>query len=597
MVARLLSNAMFRKPDIAVVRRLAQTELSPYLGGIITSDMSLSQVNALQGAKAVLKKFKDLEDEQAGARAVEKFLECNDACGSFELKPESLFDEELIEGVKSLLDDWLHPDGVPIGLSEIFDHTTLGAGKSIKAEETDFYSKLFNSTLSTQNPDLYVLYCTAITRNPTWAQAEAARDSMYGRLVVDAGSLSTVPKEFGIRRTIISEGVLDGLFQQGIRGVLESILRKRVGISLSAQPDLNREAARRGSINGSDATIDLRSASDLIARFGLCHRILPRYFVTWLDRCRGHSVRLPSGEIRELHMMSSMGNAFTFPLQTMIFSAIVITCYRLLGIKVVKPRPPSERPFGLVPEMGKLQGSSEPGSFGVFGDDIVVRREAYEYVCHALELFGFRVNVDKSFNSGDFRESCGKDYWRGHLVRGIYIKSLASRSDCYSAINRLIRWSARTGIKLHFLISYLWSCVDTVYIPAHDGDGEGIKAPLSLASPDFYDFHTRIPIYRAWVVKAESWRVPTEDGVTFHGLPRSFRYNGAGLTIALVTGCLRDGRIGRRLNDDQPKRSKVQQRRTPFWDNLLAEDYEGLRDGTWQGAVADYASWCSRPIE
>lgn len=426
--------------DYALLQRLAREEL-PEFEAFITSDMSLSQVDALQGAKAVFKKLEDLVHPDADRLALEKFFECNEVCRSFALRPSRYLDDELVEMVTDTLERWLHPGGLPIGLSEIFDNAALGSGANIKSDSDCFYTKLFDSPLSATHSSLYVLYRTAISRNPTWARAEKARSAIHGEAEVIAGSITTVPKQFTIKRTVITEAVLNMFFERGLGLSTDRCLEANTGINLSTQPDFNRELARRGSIDGSFATIDLRSASDLIALL-LCKRILPRYYNAWLERLRLAFVRRPNGQIEELFMISSMGNGFTFSLQTIIFAAIVFTCYNLLGIKVQRPILPKRTSKS---DYFDFKTSGEPGNFGVFGDDIVVRREAYHFVCHALSLFGFVVNADKSFNTGDFRESCGSDFWRGHPVRGVYIKNLKSTTDCYSAINRLIRWSSQIG--------------------------------------------------------------------------------------------------------------------------------------------------------
>jgi hypothetical protein len=72
----------------------------------------------------------------------------------------------------------------------------------------------------------------------------------------------------------------------------------------------------------------------------------------------------------------------------------------------------------------------------VNGDDIIVPVEWYEAVCHALELFGFKVNRDKSWSDPYcFRESCGVDVYN----RNICTPTRLSRRfrDVASAISKV----------------------------------------------------------------------------------------------------------------------------------------------------------------
>jgi hypothetical protein len=49
----------------------------------------------------------------------------------------------------------------------------------------------------------------------------------------------------------------------------------------------------------------------------------------------------------------------------------------------------------------------------VYGDDLIVPVDHVQTVVQTLELFGAQVGSDKSFWTGRFRESCGKEYFNG----------------------------------------------------------------------------------------------------------------------------------------------------------------------------------------
>jgi len=255
---------------------------------------------------------------------------------------------------------------------------------------------------------------------------------------------------------------------------------------------------------------------------------------------------MPDGSVVELHMISSMGNGFTFPLQTMIFAAVVIVAYQLHGMHYAFRR--SRSKTGLV-------------NIGVFGDDIIVDRKVYDYVVQKLPLFGFSVNVDKSFNAGYFRESCGKDYWQGVLVRGVYIQDLTYETDCYSAINRLIRWGWRASLDVKPLVIPFMRRCRFLPIPPRDGDDEGVHVPEAL-SPGFYSIDTRSALYRVCESSARSWS-PHPSGIRRVSYNKTRPINWDGIVVAFVGGFLRDGRFSVR---SESKRSKVRQRSVPYWD-------------------------------
>jgi hypothetical protein len=58
----------------------------------------------------------------------------------------------------------------------------------------------------------------------------------------------------------------------------------------------------------------------------------------------------------------------------------------------------------------------------VFGDDLIVPSDEASQVTTDLELFGLKVNPHKSFWTGKFRESCGRDYYSGVDVTPVYMK-------------------------------------------------------------------------------------------------------------------------------------------------------------------------------
>lgn len=199
-----------------------------------------------------------------------------------------------------------------------------------------------------------------------------------------------VPKNSKTDRAIAIEPRWNIFFQKAYGKLIRRKL-KRVGIDLDSQKK-NQALARDLNF----ATIDLSSASDTMS-WGLVMDLLPFDWFTALDALRCES-SLVNDEFVELNKFSSMGNGFTFELESLIFWALSkATCHFILG---------RETTFDLT----------------VFGDDIIVPVSCYEKLCEVLSVCGFSVNKQKSFGTGLFRESCGKHYFDGFNVTPFYLK-------------------------------------------------------------------------------------------------------------------------------------------------------------------------------
>jgi hypothetical protein len=163
----------------------------------------------------------------------------------------------------------------------------------------------------------------------------------------------------------------------------------------------NQRMAQVGSYDGSLATLDLSEASDRVANWHVEELFQDwPHFLEGVQACRSTRVKVPSGEVIPLQKFASMGSALTFPMETMIFLSIsLLVCGRAL-----KPSP-------RWPQFKRLTGKVR-----AYGDDIIVPAGKAEEVIETLETFGFKVNRRKSFWTGPFRESCGKEYFGGQDV-------------------------------------------------------------------------------------------------------------------------------------------------------------------------------------
>jgi hypothetical protein len=240
----------------------------------------------------------------------------------------------------------------------------------------------------------------------------------------------TVPKTALTDRTIGIEPDFNIFVQLGIGGMIRTRL-KRVGCDLDYGWERNAELARKGSLDGSLSTVDLSSASDRIS-YKLVRELLPEDWFSALSRCRTPFAKV--GEFPFLmRKFSSMGNGYTFELESMIFLALSQACVQLSGLPV--------------------------DDVAVFGDDIVVPSEAFALLEYSFTQFGFEINRSKSYSTGYFRESCGAHFFAGRDCKPVYVKDLINdESQFYKIANALRLLSYRVfGVDIHhtrFLPAY-----------------------------------------------------------------------------------------------------------------------------------------------
>lgn len=218
--------------------------------------------------------------------------------------------------------------------------------------------------------------------------------------------VTTVPKTAKGPRVIAVEPSWRMFIQQGLfRSLTDSIERRGLPPRFS-DSSRNRDLAREGSISGTWATIDLSNASDSVS-LTLVNDLLSGRpeFRDALFACRSPQALLPDGTTLTLKKFAGMGSATCFPIESMVFTAI--------AVMAMAPRKKSGRV--ILPIDRKVVGRVT-----VYGDDIIVPSTAYTAVTDALALFGFSVNLKKSFVKGRFRESCGGDFFDGHDVH--YVK-------------------------------------------------------------------------------------------------------------------------------------------------------------------------------
>lgn len=217
----------------------------------------------------------------------------------------------------------------------------------------------------------------------------------------------SVPKTANKARVIAMEPTNVQYVQQSL---LREFTRHFSGgspfVDLSDQ-EPNRRMAQRGSVDGSLSTIDLSEASDRVA-LDLVRAVFKRFplLLEFLEGTRSSRADVPGYGVIPLAKFASMGSALCFPVESIVFATIAahaVACERF------KTDRPTKR------ELYSLRNVVR-----VFGDDIVVPRQETPACLRLLVQCGARPNATKSFWEGSFRESCGKDFWRGHDVTVVY---------------------------------------------------------------------------------------------------------------------------------------------------------------------------------
>lgn len=224
---------------------------------------------------------------------------------------------------------------------------------------------------------------------------------------------ASVPKTAKTDRSIAIEPLLNVFLQLGLDRIIKSRLKHRWGYDLADQEN-NQDLALEGSIGDELVTLDLKGASETVT-LKICELYLPDMWLNLLLDLRSPKIRVDNDNLKAefpLHKMSAMGNGFTFALESLIFAALVRAAMRRT----------------------KTQGPT-----AVYGDDLIVPKAAADYLITLLNLSGFSLNTDKSFVSGPFRESCGKDYLGGHYVRPFFLKKHAATiMDIFYIHNSLV---------------------------------------------------------------------------------------------------------------------------------------------------------------
>lgn len=354
-------------------------------------------------ALALFTKFKSLSvpgiDRRAAA--LSKWWDAERACyRSNERLSPFLFHsfEEQDKGISDFFSDvrkkivaWIGPK--PPDLDKIEGRFGPGSTFSDRGRLTTVPDKISSNPTLTASAFWYLL--------PFWKSKWGIQSSLSGVTpsYVRGNRFSLVPKNYKTDRAIAIEPAINVFYQLGLGTSIRKRLKYSTGWDLGTAQDIHRLIACEASRTEEFATLDLSSASDTVCS-NLVKLVMPPAWYDELNALRSPYTLLEGKWVR-LEKFSSMGNGYTFELETLIFSALASTWLERVG----------------------LSGNLGHELF-VYGDDIIMPTKAAKGFMSVLSFCGFSINPEKSFITGPFRESCGGDYWDGRDVRPWYRKDV-----------------------------------------------------------------------------------------------------------------------------------------------------------------------------
>ena len=228
--------------------------------------------------------------------------------------------------------------------------------------------------------------------------------------------VTPVPKTLKGPRVIAIEPCCMQYTQQAIARQLMAVLQSfhlTSGHINFADQSINGRLALASSFSGRLATIDLSDASDRVpVGYALeMFRSNPD-LKDAIEACRSTRAIMPDGRLVYLRKFASMGSALCFPIEAMYF-------YTICVIALI-------RHHNLPVSYQSVETVSD--SVYVYGDDILVPADCAATVLDYLKKYNCKVNANKTFYRGKFRESCGVDAFNGYDVTPVYVSRVRPRS-------------------------------------------------------------------------------------------------------------------------------------------------------------------------
>lgn len=272
---------------------------------------------------------------------------------------------------------------------DVFKKIGRRAELAVKLSDAFFDKKLGDATCFTCPSSLRADLFSEAACDPLFKRLLRRLRNQKGSLRIneDVLRLTLVPKSWKVDRPITPLTTYGLYWSYGIGGFVQECLRIS-NLDITRLQEVHKFLAKKYSVSRTHVTADASSASDSI-RSDLLNRVLPRFLYNDLKKTFTRKV-LIDGVQCHTESVLPMGNAATFPVETLFFYCLIKAVGNLLKVG---------------------------GTYSVYGDDMIYPSRIHRYVLSVFTDLGIVINEEKTFVKSHFRESCGGDYYHGCDVR------------------------------------------------------------------------------------------------------------------------------------------------------------------------------------
>lgn len=344
-------------------------------------------IRAIRQLSTLNKKYKEVCSDDKVDEAIKRFIETDKGLAHC-ARPESV--------VPTLPDVMYRLFAKSI--TKLYESSTVlkyGHGPGAVAEKVDKVRKWDFPSLPGHLVNRFGLQAF----DPTYSREDVACLRTPARLIA-------VPKTADKPRLISIEPAYNQFIQQGYAKYLRDEFARRKLICDFTDQTRNQRLSKVASVTKDLVTMDLSEASDRIS-LELFLWAFSRFpsFVKDVMACRSEFIELPGNNLMLLRKFASMGSAMTFPIQCMLFTGLMVVAAMKTGH--------AQRPSDVLYDHER---------YSVYGDDIIVPTDVYPELRDLMTKCGLKVNKDKTFDKGPFRESCGTDWYKGVNVTPFYLR-------------------------------------------------------------------------------------------------------------------------------------------------------------------------------
>jgi hypothetical protein len=386
--------------------------LGGFLRNIFASDGALLDVPCVESIRSVRQLcclYGKIEGEctpQRNLAAIDAYVEADDACARWDLASPASLIQEMSHVANRVLGPLLSSADRKVSLDELNPKHGPGQTADRLLGNQKWDAEYWPAHLESRFP--WVEWGTV-----NYRFADDREDLRASTHVVPA-RLTLVPKTMSSPRVIVMEPTSLQFMQQALLSTTVESIEKTTSMIGFADQEVNRSMARVGSITRDLVTLDLSEASDRVTylQAASCFTSAPHLWDA-MDACRSSEVDLAMGRgKRSVEKFASMGSAVCFPVEAVVFLTAIFMAIRRYHRR-------ADSGFDLTRSFIK----QFEGRVRVYGDDIVVPMEYLPDVSDVFALLGWKINQNKSFSEGNFRESCGGDYWNGHDVTPVRVRN------------------------------------------------------------------------------------------------------------------------------------------------------------------------------